>query len=87
MNEKKNLNEGNRIHNFILCVCENFCDTILLRFRRFDKLRFRFLFHTAKSYGSYGSGSGSTTLQAAPNLNNEKILLLLLLGTKRQQEN
>jgi hypothetical protein len=34
--------------------------TILLRFRLFDKLRFRF--HRAKSYGSYGSGSGSATL-------------------------
>ncbi len=68
---KKVLNEGNQIHKFILCVCENFCDSILiwfrnikkLRFRLFDKLLFRFLFHTAKSYGSYGSGSGSTTLQ------------------------
>jgi hypothetical protein len=64
---KKRLNGGNQIHNFKLCVCENFCDTILLRFRNwfrfrlFHKLRFRF--HTAKSYGSYGSlsGSGSTT--------------------------
>jgi hypothetical protein len=28
------LNEGNQIHNFIrYCVCENFCDSILLRFR------------------------------------------------------
>jgi hypothetical protein len=25
------LNEGNKIHNFLLCVYENFCDTILLR--------------------------------------------------------
>jgi hypothetical protein len=70
---KKVLNEGNQIHKFILCVCENFCDSILIwfrninklrfRFRLFDKLRLRFRFHTAKSYGSYGSGSGSTTLQ------------------------
>ncbi len=29
----------------------------------FDKLRFRFRFHTAKSYGSYGSDSGSKTLR------------------------
>jgi hypothetical protein len=59
------------ILDFILCVCENFCDTILLwfrnrnylrfRFQLFDKLRFRF--HKAKSYGSYDSGSGSTTLE------------------------
>ncbi len=28
---KKMLNEGNKIYNFNLCVCENFCDTILLR--------------------------------------------------------
>jgi hypothetical protein len=28
--------------------------------RLFNKLRFRF--HLSKSYGSYGSGSGSTTL-------------------------
>jgi hypothetical protein len=27
------LNEGNQIQNFILCVCENLCDTFLLRFR------------------------------------------------------
>jgi hypothetical protein len=27
------LNEGNQITNFMLCVCENFADTILLRFR------------------------------------------------------
>jgi hypothetical protein len=51
-------NEGNQIHNFILCVYENFYDSILLRFRLFDKLRFRF--HMAISYGSYSSGS--TTL-------------------------
>ncbi len=25
---RKFLNEGNQIHNFILCVCENFCDII-----------------------------------------------------------
>jgi hypothetical protein len=43
------LNEENQIRNFILCVSENFCDTILLRFR--------FRFQTAKSYGSYGSDS------------------------------
>ncbi len=29
-------------------------------FRLFDKLRFRF--HTAKSYGSYGSGPGLTPM-------------------------
>jgi hypothetical protein len=28
MLKKKILNEGNQIHNFILCVCENFCDTV-----------------------------------------------------------
>ncbi len=35
------------------------------RFQLFDKLRFRF--HKVKSYGSYGSGSGSgsTTLQTS----------------------
>jgi hypothetical protein len=41
---KKMLNEGNQTHNFVLCVCDNFCETILLRFR----------------LTSYGSGSGST---------------------------
>ncbi len=57
MGMKKMLNEGNQIHNFILCVCETFFDTLLrfrnrnlLRFRfwfrLFDKLRFRF--HTVK---------------------------------------
>jgi hypothetical protein len=50
---KKILNEGNQIHNFILCVCENFCDTILLRCRN------------RTNYGSgsdflTSSGSGST---------------------------
>jgi hypothetical protein len=35
-------NEPNQIHNFILCVCENFCDTILLQFR---------------NRNNYGSGS------------------------------
>jgi hypothetical protein len=70
VNEKR-LSGGNLIHNFILCISENFCDTILLWFRNRNKLRFRFRlfeklqfrFDTAKSYGSYGSlsGSGSTT--------------------------
>ncbi len=32
MNEK-NVNEENQIQNFIYCVCENFCDSILLRFQ------------------------------------------------------
>jgi hypothetical protein len=32
VNEKM-LIEGNQIHNFILGVCENFRDTIVLRFR------------------------------------------------------
>jgi hypothetical protein len=41
------LNEGNQIHNFISST-------------GFNELWFRF--HKAKSYGSYGSGSGSTTL-------------------------
>ncbi len=51
------LNEGNQIHNFVLRVSENFCDSIFLRFRN-------------RNYGSYesgsdfltsyGSGSGST---------------------------
>ena len=56
---KKMLTKGNQIHNFILCVCENFSDTILVRFRLrlFDMLQFRFRFHTAKSFGFYGSGS------------------------------
>ncbi len=31
------------------CVCENFCDSIFLRFR----------FRQAKSYGSYSSGSAT----------------------------
>jgi hypothetical protein len=52
------------MNSFILCVCINFFDIILLRFRLFEKLLFRFVFHTAKSYGSYGSGSGSTTLDS-----------------------
>jgi hypothetical protein len=34
-----------------------------LWFRHFNRLRFRF--HWSKSYGSYGSGSGSTTLSMA----------------------
>ncbi len=28
------LTEGNQIHNFILCVFENYCDSILLRYCR-----------------------------------------------------
>jgi hypothetical protein len=32
----------------------------MFQFRLFNKLRFRF--HYSKIYGSYGSGSGSTTL-------------------------
>ncbi len=57
---KKILNEGNQTHNFILCVCENFCDTILLRF--WDS-------GTVNDYGSgsdyltsYGSGSTQQTV-------------------------
>jgi hypothetical protein len=46
------LNEGNQIHNFI-----SSSDSV----RLFNELRFRF--HRAKSYGFYGSGSGSTTLK------------------------
>ncbi len=30
--------------------------------KKINELRFRFRFHKAKSYGSYGSGSGYTTL-------------------------
>jgi hypothetical protein len=30
---KKMFNEGNQIHNYLLCVFENICDLILLRFR------------------------------------------------------
>jgi hypothetical protein len=30
---KKMLNEGIQIQNFVLCDCEAFCDTILLRLR------------------------------------------------------
>ncbi len=44
------LNGGNEIRNFILCVCENFCDTILLRFRNCNSFRFRFqLFEKLRS--------------------------------------
>jgi hypothetical protein len=44
------LNEGNQVTHFhtLLCLCENFCDSILLRFRSAK----------ANSYGSYGSSSG-----------------------------
>ncbi len=37
------LNEGNK-YTFLYCACENFCDSILLRFRfrNGKKLRFRF---------------------------------------------
>ncbi len=48
--------EENQIHNFILCVCENFCVIMVpVPVPTFYKLRFRcqFRFHTAKSYGSY----------------------------------
>jgi hypothetical protein len=54
---------GNQIHNFIPAVSvRTFVISISLRFRfrLFDKLRFRL--RTAKSYGSYGYGSGSATL-------------------------
>jgi hypothetical protein len=67
------LNEGNDIHHFY-CV---FVRTFVIPFyygsgtiisygsgsNFLTKLRFRFRFHTAKSYGSYGSDSGSTTLK------------------------
>ncbi len=52
------LNEGNQIHNFI---SSSSYETVF-RFRLFNKLRFRFQFHWSKSYGSYGSFSGSPTL-------------------------
>jgi hypothetical protein len=77
------LNEGNQIHNCILCVCENFSDTILLQFR------FRFRFHNAKSYGSYGPGSGSTTLmtdkglKASPANPMENLIEIVLLNVKK----
>jgi hypothetical protein len=48
MKKLKMMNEGNQIHNYILSVCENFCDTVLLRFRNRNKLRFRLRFHTVK---------------------------------------
>jgi hypothetical protein len=50
---KKILTEGNQIHNFTLCVCENFC----VRFKVFDTLLSRFQIRKAKTCGSYGSGS------------------------------
>jgi hypothetical protein len=46
----KILNEGNKINNFILCVCENFCDIILLPYGSGSN------FLTSYSY-SFGSGS------------------------------
>jgi hypothetical protein len=62
-------NEGNQIHNFILCVCENFCDTILLRFRfrLFDKLRFlRFRFYwLAQRQQSWVQSQHPPTLRTA----------------------
>ncbi len=57
---KKMFNEGNQILNL---MSSSGSGTVInyFRFRLFNKLRFRF--HLSKSYGSYGSGSGSTTLQ------------------------
>ncbi len=59
MNEQI-LNGGNPIHNFISSSGSDF----------FNKLQFRIRlrFHYSKSYGSYGSGSGSTTLGYIVNL-------------------
>jgi hypothetical protein len=53
---KKILNEGNRMHNFVQCVCENILlrfrnrDKLRFRFRLFDKLRLRFRFHNTGFY-------------------------------------
>ncbi len=49
-------NEGNQIRNFI----SSSSSETVFRFRLFNKLWFRF--HQSKSYGSYGSVSGSPTL-------------------------
>ncbi len=62
---KKMLNEDNQIHNlYLVPVPEPYL--VQFRFRLFNKLRFRF--HQSKSYGSYGSGPGSTTLFKRPYL-------------------
>jgi hypothetical protein len=55
----KNLfNEGNQIDNFILCVCENFYYSSGTVINYGSDYGSNFL----TRYGSYGSGSGSTTL-------------------------
>jgi hypothetical protein len=66
-------------YTVLYCVCENFCDFILqrfrIRFRNRNSLRFlfrpfstlRFRFRLSKSYGSYGSGS-TTLLSKSDNM-------------------
>ncbi len=62
------LNEGNLIHNFISSSGSG----TVINYRSgsssdfFNELRFRF--HKAKSYGSYSSGSGFTTLRKMTSL-------------------
>jgi hypothetical protein len=56
------LNEGNRMHNFVQCVCENFCD---LYYGSGTVINYGSGFYFLTSYG-YGSGSGATTLVFTP---------------------
>ncbi len=61
MNEK-DVNEGNQIHNFI---SSSGSGTVINYGSGSDnklRVQFQFRFHSPKSYGFYGSGSGSTTL-------------------------
>jgi hypothetical protein len=57
-------NEGNQIHNFLSSSGFGTVINYGSGSDFFYELRFQFRFHKAKSYGSYGSdsGSGSTTL-------------------------
>ncbi len=53
---KKNLNEGNQ-YTILYCVCENFCGSILLRFRQGPELNYGTGSATANSYVSYDSAT------------------------------
>ncbi len=50
-------------YTFLYFVCENFCDSILLRirFRQGPKLNYGSDSATAKSFDSYSSGSATLT--------------------------
>ncbi len=53
------LNEGSKIHNFIVCLCELLGFNFIMVTVPEINYGFRFRSAKAKSYGSYGSGSGS----------------------------